>query len=99
MTDDNNNYNVSVIGGLPGNSTLSSDGVMEYVFKWYLVQAVNVSLMFEAKDNFDAVSVLNVQVQICACENDGNCTVDGLLSISGSSIVLNCQCLEGTTSY
>ena len=100
VMDDNNNYNVTVLGGLPDNSTLSlksndADGVMEYVFKWQLLELVNVSLLFEAKDDFNAASVLNVQLQICACENGGNCTTDGLFSISGSSILLNCQCPEG----
>ena len=98
VTDDNNLFNVSVVGGLPVNSTLTStpqDGFMSYTFSWTIFEIVDVSLMFEARDERNAVSVLSVQVQICACQNGGECTLDGLLSSSDRTVVLNCNCPEG----
>ena len=97
VTDDSNQFNISLIGGLPDNATLSlsTEDSTEVVFKWFSQEIVNISLIFEAEDNFEAVSIHNVQVQVCACENGGNCTTEGLLSVAGSTIVLNCQCPEG----
>ncbi len=98
VTDDNNNLSVSLIGGLPINSTLTvspMDGFSEVTFRWTITEIVDVSLLFEARDERNAVSVLNVQVQICACENGGDCTVEGLPSVVGSTLVLNCDCPQG----
>ncbi|XP_064385443.1 uncharacterized protein LOC135334236 isoform X4 [Halichondria panicea] len=97
VTDDNNNLSVSLIGGLPINSTLTvspMNGFSEVTFRWTITEIVDVSLLFEARDERNAVSVLSVQVQICACDNGGDCTVDGLRSTVGSTLVLNCDCPE-----
>ena len=40
-------------------------------------------------------STFNPVVQLCACENGGNCTTDGLLANDFSFVVLNCECPEG----
>ena len=45
--------------------------------------------------NFENISSLfKPVVQLCACENGGNCTTDGLLDIDYRSVVLNCDVLE-----
>ena len=101
VTDDNNLFNVSAIGGLPINATLTSNPgniSTEYTYRWTIFEVVNVSLMFEARDERSAVSVLSVQVQICACQNGGECTLDGLLSSSDRTVVLNCNCPEGNSA-
>ena len=100
VTDDSNQFNISLIGGLPDNATLSqsTEDSTEFVFKWFPREIINISLIFEAEDNFEAMSIHNVQVQVCACENGGNCTTEGLLSVTGSTLVLNCQCPEGRNS-
>ena len=102
VTDDKNNFTVSVPNGLPMGATLTSNtvnGVTEYTFSWTLYELVDVSLIFEARDELNAVAVLNVQVQICACKNGGNCTLEGLLSITNETVVLNCQCPDGKMFY
>ena len=68
---------------------------MQYTFGWTISEIVNVTLVFEAVDERGAVSELSVQVQICACENDGACTLDGLEGSTDSTVVLNCNCTEG----
>ena len=75
----------------------ASEDSTEIIFKWFADEVVNISLKFEAKDDFQAVSVHSVQVQLCACENGGNCTTDGLLTITGDTLVLACNCPEGNS--
>ena len=100
VTDDSNNFTVSLDGGLPSNSQLQQvDNTSVYVFTWSLSSVGNYSLVFQALDQLGASSVLSVQVQICACERDGNCTLNGLLDTSGNSIVLNCECPAGMFVY
>ena len=36
-----------------------------------------------------------LKVVICACLNDGNCTLDGVLSSGESTVIMNCECLQG----
>ncbi len=50
-----------------------------------------MSLLFEVRNECNAVSVLSVQVQICDCEHGGDCTVDGLQSTVESTLVLSCE--------
>ncbi len=98
ITDDNNNLSVSVIGGLPMGSSLiveEVNGSSEATFLWSLDEIVDVSLVFEARDERNAVSLLNVQVLICACENGGECNSIGLGSLTGGTVVLNCDCPDG----
>lgn len=98
VTDDRSVSTVTIVGGLPINATLTSiqmDGFLEVTYRWSINEIVDVSLMFEARDERDAVSVLNVQVLFCACENGGECTLNGLLSTSGSTVVMNCDCPQG----
>ena len=100
VTDDNNISSVSLIGGLPVNSTLMvspMNGFSEVTFRWTITEIVDVALLFVARDDRGAVSVLNVQVQICACENGGDCTE--VQSTAESTVVLNCDCLEGMMLY
>ncbi len=99
VSDDNNNFRVSVIGGLPAESSLTivpMDGFSEARFLWTPNEIVDVSLVFEARDERDAVSVLRVQVLFCACENGGECNDFGLGSPSGDTVLLNCDCPDGT---
>ena len=98
VIDDNNLFKVFVVGGLPVNSTLTftpHNGFTSFTLRWTIFEIVDVSLMFEARDERSAVSVLSVQVQICACQNGGECTLNGLLSSSDRTVVLNCNCPEG----
>ncbi len=102
ISDDKDIFNITVVGGLPDNSELMStvmDGFTEYEFTWTLstVQSAR-SIMFEARDELNASAVLNVQVQICACMNKSDCTIEGIADATASSIVLNCECSEGVCS-
>ena len=50
--------------------------------------------------NFENIStIFNPVVQLCACENEGNCTTDGLLVNDFSFVILNCECPEGIANW
>ena len=53
---------------------------------------VAVDLSFENISSF-----FNPVVQLCACENGGNCTTDGLPVNDFSFVILSCACPEGIT--
>ena len=99
VSDDKDIFNTTVVGGLPDNSKLmptAMDGFTEYEFTWTLSAVESArSIMFEARDELNASAVLNVQVQICACMNKSDCTIEGITDTTASSIVLNCECSEG----
>ncbi len=101
VTDSNISFvDVYALGDLPDDSRLSltqeGDSLI-YSFEWMISEITNVSLAFVAEDELEARSVLNVQVQICACLY-GNCTTNGIIGMSTNTIVLNCECPEGTVS-
>ena len=100
VTDDQNIslVNVFAVDGLPAGSNLTStlrDGYTDFTFEWIIEEVVSQTLRFVAEDELEARSVLNVQVQICACLY-GNCTMDGVRS-NASTVLLNCECPEGRT--
>ncbi len=93
VTDPGDNVTLFVQGGLPDNSVLQgSEG--EYDFRWSLQQATYQPIVFLANDSKGAASLFSPRVEVCACVNGGNCTLDGVLS-NNSTIVLNCLCTEG----
>lgn len=93
-TDQGDNFTVTINGDRPVNSSLENSGSV-YTFSWTLRELANASVSFMATDSFGAVSMLDPQVQICACENSGSCTVEGLSSTTGDPLLLNCECTQG----
>ena len=91
---DSDNFTVSVMGETPFNASLETVGTV-YTFRWVLASPDNISVAFSAVDSLLARSVLNPQVEICACENSGTCTLDGILDLDADPIVMNCECPEG----
>ena len=94
---DSDNFTVSVMGETPVNAILETDGTL-YTFRWTLASPDNISVAFSAVDSLQARSVLNPQVEICACEFGGNCTLDGVLDLDADPVVMNCECPEGILS-
>ena len=99
-TDEGDSFTVNVIGGLPVNSALDPgpNGTV-YTFTWTLMESDNITVVFSATDSQNATYILTPQVQICRCENNGNCTLDGLLNLEQNPILMNCQCTEGKRNY
>lgn len=102
VTDNNiSTINVYVAGGVPENATLTpfpGNDYIDYVFKWLITEETSAHLVFVAEDEMEARSVLNVQVQICACLY-GNCTTNGVIGLSANIVMLNCECPEGERKY
>lgn len=91
-------FMLTVLGGLPPNSALEDVGEGEYIFRWNLQEVTTESLVFVANDSRGALSIYVPIVEVCACVNEGNCTRQGLLS-SNATVVLNCMCPEGRTTF
>ena len=91
---DSDNFTVSVMGETPFNASLETDGTV-YTFRWLLASPDNISVAFSAVDSLQARSVLNPQVEICACVNGGTCTLNGILDLDADPVVMNCECPEG----
>ena len=56
---------------------------------------LNLTIVAMDPNNDNISSFFDPVVQLCACENGGNCTTNGLLANDFSFIVLNCECPEG----
>lgn len=98
ITDDKNMFNITIIGGLPDGANLMPtirESYTEYLFSWTITSMVTRSLMFEARDELNASAVLSVQLQICACRNSSDCTIEGIVDTAVENVQLNCECSEG----
>lgn len=94
VTDPGDEFTLSIQGGLPENSELEEGEEGEYVFRWTLQEITTDPLVFIANDTDGVASVFVPIVEVCACVNGGNCTLDGLLS-SAATVVMNCLCSDG----
>ena len=94
VTDPGDEVTFTVQGGLPANSVLEKISDNEYVFRWSPQQVFFSSLTFVANDSSGATSVFTPIVEVCACVNGGNCTLDGVLT-SNITIIMACQCSQG----
>ncbi|XP_064385364.1 uncharacterized protein LOC135334155 isoform X9 [Halichondria panicea] len=99
VTDDKGIINVTLVDGLPAGATLLPAPIdnftVEYTLKLQLDTIFDISLVFLATDELDSGSTLEVQVVICACVNNGNCTLEGVVDQSASTVVSNCLCPQG----
>ena len=94
VTDPGDEVTFTVQGGLPANSVLEKISDNEYVFRWSPQQVFFSSLTFVANDSSGATSVFTPILEVCACVNGGNCTLDGVLT-SNIIIIMACQCSQG----
>ena len=94
VIDDRDSYDVGVVGGIPSGSNLTNDQGI-YIFTWILQQIQNISLTFYAVDSLNATAQLSIPVLICACQNGGNCTLNGLIDVGIKSVVMMCECSKG----
>ena len=82
---------------LPSGVQLNNSDGDSYTMTWTPTDNTSVlNLTIVAMDPYlNISSFFNPIVQLCACENDGNCTTDGLLNTDISFIALNCKCPKG----
>ena len=95
VTDESGSAEVKVQGELtPNTSTLAQNG-NTYFFSWKVVEIKDYSLTFVAVDSMNVVSTLSPRVEICACQNNGVCTLEGILGTMGNVIDMECECPPG----
>ena len=57
--------------------------------------SLNATVSFIAMDMLNASSLLDPQVLVCACQNGGNCTLEGIIGRDVDPLIMNCICTEG----
>ena len=95
VQDPGDNITVGVVGGLPSNALLVDNGEGHYSLHWIPSEAPNKTLTLLAADSLGASSTLTPSVHVCACMNEGNCTLEGLPSSDASTVIMNCDCTRG----
>ena len=98
---DDDDFSVSTMDGVPDNGNLvqnGSDLSFTFTIQFGMQNLADFSLGFSAMDSEGATSSLQPQLQICACVN-GNCTIEGVADTGADTIVLNCECPEGTVHW
>ena len=94
--DSEEQVQVNIVGGLPANATFLQVDSTTYTFTWRLTDPNYVSnLTFYASDSSGAVGVLSPEIVVCACQNGGNCTTEGVLSAQNNVLIMNCICPSG----
>ena len=81
--------------GLPPNASLTHDGMGNFTFRWALKEPLPMELTFVVTDSEGATTLLTPTVEICGCQNEGNCTTLGQ-DPSVSAYVMSCSCPRGT---
>ena len=92
---DENGVGVTVQGPPPSVSYSLTPNDDTYTFSWTVVEVIDFSIMFVAVDSMDAVSILSPLIEICACQNNGSCTRDGVLNTDENIIDMQCECTPG----
>lgn len=103
VMDAKGNFSINVDGGLPQGAIIEESGG-EYNYVWLvtsLAEFEHTSLAFVANGSKGAVSVLQPQLELCACANEGSCIIEGIRDITLPVIVMACNCSQGisTLSY
>ena len=95
VQDTGDNLTVGVVGGLPPDALLLNTGDGHYSLQLRPAAASNATLTFIATDSLGASSTFTPKVYVCACSNEGNCTLEGIASSDASTIIMNCECSQG----
>ena len=83
---------------LPSGVQLNNSDGDSYTITWTPsdnTSVLNLTIVATDQTFQNISSIFNPVVQLCACENGGNCTTDGLLDTDFRFVVLNCECLGG----
>ena len=106
VSSDSENINVIILHEgeetLPNCVQLNQTDGDNWTITWTpadSTSALNLTIVAVDHNVNNISSVFNPVVQLCACENGGNCTTDGLPVNDFSFVILNCDCPEGMLSY
>ena len=98
VVDPGDEFTLSVVDGLPDNSVLEETANGTFEFAWTPQEITFEPLVFVANDSRGAAALFTPTVEICACVNGGNCTLDGLIT-NNATVLMNCECTEGMTLF
>lgn len=90
---------VEIEGGVPAGSFLLDDGNGLYTFTWTPEMIPTRGITFIVTDEGGASAVLSPLVQVCACFNGGQCTLEGVSATLEPIQTLTCLCTEGNGGW
>lgn len=93
--NDTDDFTVTIDGGAPQGGILSDDGDGMYTFRWTPQATPTRELGFIAVDELGAATLHSPLVQVCACFNGGECTLEGVPNTNKRIQNLTCLCTEG----
>ena len=97
VKDNSSNFTVTAIAVVDnGNVLLTNDSNGNFSFRITIYEPQSFNLSFVAEDSMGAAASLNPVVELCGCKNGGKCTLQGLLKIEITTIIMNCECSKGT---
>ena len=108
FTVNSDSENISVIilhegeETLPSGVQLNSPDGGNWTITWTPADnlaALNLTMVAVDLNMNNISSFFNPVVQLCACDNGGNCTTNGLPVNDFSFVILNCECPEGSYNY
>ena len=106
VSSDSENINVIILHEgeetLPSGVQLNNPDGDSWTITWTpadSTSALNLTIVAVDLNMNNISSFFNPVVQLCACENGGNCTTDGLPVNDFSYITLNCDCPAGMLSH
>lgn len=94
VKDDSSNFTVTAMVDA-GSVSLTNDSNGNYSLRLTIYEPQSFNLSFIAEDSMGAAASLNPIVEVCGCKNGGKCTLQGLLQIEISTIIMNCECSKG----
>ena len=102
VSSDSQNINAIILHEgeetLPSGVQLNNPDDDSYTITWSPADntsVLNLTIVAVDPNLANISSIFNPVVQLCACENGGNCTTDGLLVTDFSFVVLICECPGG----
>ena len=95
VEDTTDNFTVNAIERQVVNTSLTNDGNGNFTYTFTVYKPSNVTLTFLAEDSMGAATSLTPILELCSCVHGGNCTLQGLLTIESTTIIMNCECPEG----
>lgn len=85
---------VTIEGPPASHYTLIQNG-NSYTLNFLVSSVFTYETMIVAMDTMDVASTLNPRVEICACQNGGNCTLDGIITQTSNVVDMLCMCTSG----
>ncbi|XP_078495750.1 uncharacterized protein LOC104266824 [Ciona intestinalis] len=89
-------YSISNITNIDGVSIDAASGLISWTPSAANIQTdvTNLTLVISATDTLGEETILTVNVKLCVCQNNGNCTFNESIISGDNYIIVGCECTE-----